>query len=79
MWLSKIYSMRPKLPKLKHLDQAEKLDSEVEKTIPQARIHQNSNKIEEADELMNKLIEEAGDDYRILHTAGLFYYESGTV
>lgn len=82
MWLSKIYSMRPETAAKaqEHLDQAEKLDSEVgevQKTILQARIHQNSNKIEEADELMNKLIEEAGDDYRILHTAGLFYYEKG--
>ncbi|NLM35195.1 MAG: tetratricopeptide repeat protein [Clostridiales bacterium] len=82
MWLSKIYSMRPETAAKAQqlLDEALKLDAEVgevQKTILQARIYQNSNKVEQADELMSKLIQEAGQDYRILHAAGLFYYEKG--
>lgn len=82
MWLSKIYSMRSETAAKAQqlLDEAIKLDSEVgevQKTILQARIYQNSNQMEKADELMSKLIEEAGQDYRILHAAGLFYYEKG--
>lgn len=82
MWLSKIYSMRPETAAKaqEQFNEALKLDSgvgEVQKTILQARIYQNSNQVEKADELMNHLIEEAGQDYRILHAAGLFYYEKG--
>ena len=78
IWLAKIYSMREETSEMaqKLLDEASKSDvGDFMKTVIQARIYQNSGKMDEADALINNLIEEGSDDYRILHTASLYYFE----
>lgn len=78
MWLSKIYSMREETAEMAQEFLTEATSAEVGsfmKVIIQARIYQNSGRTDEADALINKLIEEDQGDYRILHTASLFFYE----
>ncbi|WP_163194094.1 tetratricopeptide repeat protein [Clostridium thermarum] len=80
MWLAKIYSMREETVEMAQSfwnEAAPKDTGNFMKVVIQARIYQNSNKIAEADELINKIIEDGGDDYRILHTVSLFYFEKG--
>lgn len=78
MWLAKVYSMRAE-----SVDMAQNLLNQVsssdvgsyEKTLIQASIYQNSNKIDDENRLLNDLIEKNEQDYRVLHTAGWFYLE----
>lgn len=78
MWLAKIYSMREETSELaqKILSDVQGNDiGSIEKVLIQAAILQNTKQTEKADELINKLIQENENDYRVLHTAGWFYLQ----
>lgn len=76
MWLAKIYSLDEATA-----EQAKSLISElkgkevgkIEIRILEAYVLQNLNENDKADDLIQKVIEENKDDYRVLHTAGWFY------
>lgn len=78
MWLAKIYSMREETSELaqKILDEVKSKNvGTIENILIQSAIFQNAKNTEKADELINKLIQENENDYRVLHTAGWFYLQ----
>jgi tetratricopeptide (TPR) repeat protein len=78
MWLAKVYSMREETSELaeRFLVDAQGSDvGDIEKILIRASILQNTQQVEKADELINKLIEDNKNDYRVLHTAGWFYLQ----
>jgi tetratricopeptide (TPR) repeat protein len=80
MWLAKIYSMREETAEMaqNYLDQVAQDDvGNFMKVVIQSRVYQNSGKTEAADELINQLIQDGNEDYRILHTVSLYYFEKG--
>lgn len=76
MWLAKVYSLAPATSK-----DAEKLIAELENKdvgkieikLIKAAVLQNTNKNEEADKIINEVIQENKNDYRVFHTAGWLY------
>ena len=80
MWLAKIYSMRPETADMAQdlLNKASSSDvGSYEKTLIQAAIYQNSKKGDQANNLIDTLIQKNDQDYRVLHTAGWFYFQKG--
>lgn len=78
IWIAKIYSMREETSDLAQnlLDELNNEDvGKIEKVLIQAAILQNTKQTELADGLMNNLIKDNENDYRILHTAGWFYLQ----
>jgi tetratricopeptide (TPR) repeat protein len=78
VWLAKIYSMREETSELaqKILDEVKSSDmGSIENVLIRAAILQNTKQTDKADELVNRLIQENKDDYRVLHTAGWFYLQ----
>jgi Tfp pilus assembly protein PilF len=78
MWLAKIYSMREETA-----DQSQEILNSlrgedvgsIEKVLIQSAIHHHLGNDAIADGLIEKLISEKDDDYRILHTAGWYYLQ----
>ncbi|MCY6484553.1 hypothetical protein OW763_09390 [Clostridium aestuarii] len=76
MWLAKIYSLN-----LKTCEEAQKLVKEVEQKdvgkieikLIKAAVLQNLDNNDEADKLINEVINDNKDDYRVMHTAGWHY------
>ncbi|MEA4826665.1 MAG: hypothetical protein VB130_08550 [Clostridium sp.] len=76
MWLAKVYSLDPATSK-----DAEKLITELENKdagkieikLIKAAVLQNTNKNEEADKIINEVIQQNKNDYRVFHTAGWLY------
>jgi tetratricopeptide (TPR) repeat protein len=78
IWLAKIYSMREETSEMaqKLLDEVSNKDvGIIEKVLIEAAVLQNTKQTEQADELINKLIMDYENDYRVLHTAGWFYLQ----
>lgn len=76
MWLAKIYSLAPETAgeASKIMTSIEgKNIGKIEAQIIKAAILQNTKQTDKADELINKIISENKNDYRVLHTAGWFY------
>ena len=76
MWEAKIYSMSSDTS-----DEASKImesikDKDIGKIeghVIQASIYENNKQMDKAEEVINKLLSENGNDYRVLHTAAWFY------
>ncbi|MCY6370945.1 tetratricopeptide repeat protein [Clostridium ganghwense] len=76
MWLAKVYSLSAEDSK-----QAEKLINElknkevgkIEIKLIEASVLQNLKKYDEANKLIDEVIKNNKDDYRVFHTAGWFY------
>jgi hypothetical protein len=78
VWLAKIYSMRPETSDMaqKLLDEVKTKDAgKIEIVLIQSSIYENLNKTNDADELINTLIVNNENDYRVLHTAGWYYLQ----
>lgn len=76
MWLAKIYSLS-----VDTSDQANNIltsigngnAGKIEVNLIKASIFQNSNQLGKSDELLNSIIKQYPNDYRVLHTAGWYY------
>lgn len=76
MWLAKVYSLKPVtsieadqlIGELKNKD-----IGKIEIKLIEASVLQNLNKDEEADKLIEEVIKNNKDDYRVFHTAGWHY------
>ena len=76
MWLAKIYSLS-----VDTSDQANTIINsidtlkagKIEINLIKANIFQNSNQLLKSDELLNSIIKQYPNDYRVLHTAGWYY------
>lgn len=76
MWLAKVYSSSDTTAEegAKILDKIKNEDvGKIEIKLIEASILQNTGKGDKADELLNNLIKQSGNDYTVLHTAGWFY------
>lgn len=82
MWLAKIYSQSQGTAA-----QAQKLIDElkgkntgkIEIKLIQASVYQNSGQAAKGDEMINKIITDNPDDYRVLHTAGWYYLNKNDI
>lgn len=76
MWLAKIYSLAPETS-----DEAQKMINElngidtgkIEMNLIQAQVYLNTKKNDDADKLLQLVINHNKNDYRVLHTAGWYY------
>lgn len=76
MWLAKVYSLKPVtsieadelIRELKDKD-----TGKIEIKLIEASVLQNLNKDDEADKLIEEVIKNNKDDYRVFHTAGWHY------
>lgn len=76
MWQAKIYSMSKdtSTEASKIMESIKDKDlGKIERDVIQASIYENNKQMDKAEEIINKLLKENNDDYRILHTAGWFY------
>ncbi|SQC03269.1 tetratricopeptide repeat protein [Clostridium tetanomorphum] len=76
MWTAKIYSMSPDtvLEAMKIMNSIKDKDlGRIESKVIQAYIYQNSNEIDKEEEIINNLLKDNKNDYRVLHTASWFY------
>jgi tetratricopeptide (TPR) repeat protein len=76
MWLAKIYSMNVDTSEQANslLNSIGSLDAgKIEVKLIKASIYQNMGKTGESDELINSVIKQYPNDYRVLHTAGWYY------
>lgn len=76
MWLAKIYSLAPETAPqaadlLKSLQGKD--TGKIEIKLIESSVLQNSGEAAKADAMINTLIKDNGDDYRVLHTAGWYY------
>lgn len=82
MWLAKIYSQSQGTAA-----QAQKLidglkgknAGKIEIKLIQASVYQNSGQAAKGDEMINKIITDNPDDYRVLHTAGWYYLNKNDI
>lgn len=76
LWLAKLYSLAEETA-----DQAEKIlaglnpedTGKIESKLIESAILQNTKQGDKADKLIEEIIKQKSDDYRILHTAGWYY------
>lgn len=76
MWLGKIYSLSEgTAPMAKGIIDSLKGEDvgKIEIKLIEAAVLQNTNENEKADEMINKIITDNKDDYRVLHTAAWYY------
>lgn len=82
MWLAKIYSGTPETATqaediLKALQGKD--TGKIEIKLIESSVLQNSGQTQKADDMINTLIKDNGDDYRVLHTAGWYYLNKNDV
>ncbi|WP_315121557.1 tetratricopeptide repeat protein [uncultured Clostridium sp.] len=76
MWMAKIYSMSKNTvaQATNIMDSIKDKDiGKIEKAVIEATIKQDTNKDEEAEKIINDLLNKHKGDYRVLHNAGWFY------
>lgn len=76
MWLAKVYSLKPvtSIEADELIGEIKDKDiGKIEIKLIEASVLQNLNKEEEADKLIEEVIKNNKDDYRVFHTAGWHY------
>lgn len=82
MWLAKIYSQDKGTASQAQelIDELKGKDTgKIEIKLIQASVYQNSGQAAKGDEMINKIITDNPDDYRVLHTAGWYYLNKNDI